>query len=58
MSGKKTLVGSCFLKKLCPSILAFLQVLTCKKQLCQQYILNVTEDITRSMRDLEIEIVE
>lgn len=28
------------------------------KQLCQQYTLNVTRNITRSMSDLEIEIVE
>ena len=28
------------------------------KQLCQQYTLNVTRDITRSMSDLEIEMVE
>lgn len=28
------------------------------KQLCQQYTLNVSRDITKSMRDLEIEIVE
>ena len=28
------------------------------KQLCQQYTLNVTRDIARSMKDLETEIVE
>ena len=28
------------------------------KQLCQQYTLNVSRNITKSMRDLEIEIVE
>ena len=28
------------------------------KQLCQQYTLNVSQNITKSMRDLEIEIVE
>lgn len=28
------------------------------KQFCQQYTLNVSHDITKSMRDLEIEIVE
>ena len=28
------------------------------KLLCQQHTLNVTRDITRSMKDLEIDIVE